>query len=272
MSLPQTEHTKLERDGPLLKLWLNRPELRNAMSKQMHEEILATFQSIRDDRSVRVVLIRGAGGSFCAGGDIKNMSASGAAPPPGARDELKESNRAFGRMMETVNTAPQAVICAVEGYAMGGGFGLACVGDVTIARDDALFAMSEVTLGIVPAAISPFVVKRIGLTAARRFGVSGARLNGKEAVEVGIAHLSVPDGPALEAAIVATANQILKCAPEAVAETKRLMHSAAGTASMSELLDYAAESFTNAVRGPEGREGTRAFVEKRKPSWVTTVG
>ena len=269
--LPQTEHIKLEREGPLLRLWLNRPEMRNAMSGQMTSEILATFQAIRDDRSVRVVVIRGAGGSFCAGGDIKNMSVSGTPPAPGARDELKEGNRRFGTMMETVNTAPQAVIAAVEGYAMGGGFGLACVADITIARQDALFAMSEVTLGIVPAAISPFVVKRIGLTAARRFGVSGARLNGAEAVAVGIAHQVVADGPALEAAIRDAANQILKCAPGAVAETKKLMFSAAGPTPMSELLDYAADSFTAAVRGAEGQEGTKAFVEKRKPAWAIKI-
>ena len=270
-ALPQTEHIKLEREGPLLRLWLNRPEMRNAMSGQMASEILATFQAIRDDRGIRVVLIRGAGGSFCAGGDIKNMSASGTPPAPGARDELKEGNRRFGSMMELVNAAPQAVVAAVEGYAMGGGFGLACVADVTIARQDALFAMSEVTLGIVPAAISPFVVKRIGVTAARRFGVSGARLNGAEAVAVGIAHQVVADGAALEAAIRDTVNQILKCAPGAVAETKKLMLSAAGPTPMTDLLDYAAESFTAAVRGAEGREGTTAFVEKRKPAWAIKI-
>ena len=270
-TLPQTEHIKLDREGPVLRLWLNRPEMRNAMSGQMTAEILATFEAIHNDRSVRVVVVRGAGGSFCAGGDIKNMSVSGTAPAPGQRDELREGNRRFGTMMQTVNTAPQAVICAVEGYAMGGGFGLACVGDITIARADALFAMSEVTLGIVPAAISPFVVKRIGLTAARRFGVSGARLNGAQAVAVGIAHEVAVDGPALEAAIVANINQILKCAPGAVAETKKLMHGAAGSTPMEELLDYAATSFTTAVRGAEGQEGTKAFVEKRKPVWAMKI-
>jgi len=174
-------------------------------------------------------------------------------------------------MLETVNAAPQAVIAAVEGYAMGGGFGLACVADITIATEDARFAMTEVTLGVVPAAISPFVVRRIGLTAARRFGVSGARLTGAEAREVGIAHLAVKDRAALDAAVTDAANQILQCAPEAVAETKRLMLRAAGPAPLSELLDQAAESFVRAVRGPEGREGTKAFVEKRKPAWATRI-
>jgi isohexenylglutaconyl-CoA hydratase len=266
--LPQTQHIRLEREGPVLRLWLDRPEVKNALSAQMAKEIIATFEAIRDDRSVRIVVLRGAGGTFCAGGDIKNMSASGTPPASGAKDELKEGNRRFGTMLELVNTAPQATIAAVEGFAMGGGFGLACVADVTIVRADALLAMTEVTLGIVPAAISPFVVRRIGLTAARRFGVSGARLDGAAARAIGIAHEVAADAAALEAMLDATIAQILRCAPGAVAETKKLMHRAASAAPMSELLDYAAESFTAAVRGEEGREGTRAFVEKRKPSWA----
>src|SRR5579864_6521537 len=226
--LPQTSHIRLDLRGPVLHLCLNRPEVRNALSQQMLTEILATFVAIADDRAVRVVVLRGSGGTFCAGADIKNLSTARAAPPPGATDEVKENNRRFGTMMETVNAAPQAVIAAVEGYAMGGGFGLACVADITIATADARFAMTEVTIGVVPAAISPFVVKRIGLTAARRFGVSGARLTGAEACAIGVAHLAVPDAAALDAAVREASNQILKCAPVAVATTKRLMLRAAG--------------------------------------------
>jgi isohexenylglutaconyl-CoA hydratase len=200
--LPKTEHIKLEPQGPVLRLWLNRPELRNALSAQMVREILATFAAIREDRGVRVVVLRGAGGTFCAGADIKNLARAIETPTAaGAADEAKQSNRRFGEMLETVNAAPQAVIAAVEGHAMGGGFGLACVADITIATEDARFAMTEVTLGVVPAAISPFVVRRIGLTAARRFGVSGARLTGAEAREVGIAHLAVKDSAALDASV-----------------------------------------------------------------------
>jgi isohexenylglutaconyl-CoA hydratase len=269
--LPRTSHIRLDLRGAVLHLWLDRPELRNALSAQMVGEIFATFAAIADDRSVRVVVLRGAGGTFCAGADIKNMAVVHEAPPAGVADEIKENNRRFGAMMETVNAAPQAVIAAVEGYAMGGGFGLACVGDVTIATADAQFAMTEVRIGVVPAAISPFVVKRIGLTAARRFGVSGARLTGIEACAIGVAHLTVADAAALDTAVRNACNDILKCAPGAVAATKRLMLRAAGPSPMAELLDDAAESFAAAVRSPEGREGTKSFVEKRKPSWVMQV-
>src|SRR6266545_4640452 len=220
LELPATAHIRLEPQGPVLRLWLDRPQLRNAMSGQMVREIFATFEAIRDDRNVRVVVLRGAGGTFCAGADIKNMAVAPEAPAAGARDELKESNRRFGAML---------------------------------------------------AAVSPFVVRRIGLTAARRLGVSGARLDGGGAREIGIAHLTVEGSTQMDAAIAAAIHQILQCAPEAVAETKRLMLRAAGPAPMAELLDQAAESFVRAVRSPEGREGTKAFVEKRKPAWATRI-
>lgn len=271
-TLPATTHIRLERDGPVLRLWLDRPEMRNALSADMVREIQATFDAIRDDANVRVVVIRGAGGTFCAGGDIKNMSTAGAAPlAAGMADELKAGNRRYGAMLLTIDEARQAVIAVVEGAAMGGGIGFASVADITLALDSAQFAMTEVRLGIVPAAISPFVVRRIGLTAARRFAVSGAKLSGIEARDVGFVHEVASDVAALETLLTAEINQILKCAPDAVAETKRLMLRAATNAPMTELLDRAADSFVTAVRGPEGREGTTAFVEKRKPTWVEKI-
>jgi len=271
LDLPRTSHIKLDLRGAVLHLWLNRPEARNALSPQMVREIMATFAAIAGDRAVRIVALRGSGGTFCAGGDIKSMSAVGEDPPPGAVDELKDNNRRFGAMLETVNAAPQVVIAAVEGFAMGGGFGLACVADFTIATADACFAIPEVTIGMLPAAVSPFVVQRIGLTAARRLGVSGARIDGSEAAAIGIANLTVKDAVALEAGVRDVCNQVLKSAPGAIAATKRLILRASGPGSISEVLDDAAAAFASAVRGPEGREGSKAFVEKRKPSWVTQV-
>lgn len=270
-TLPTTEHIRLDLHGPVLRLWFNRPETRNALSATMVREISETFAAIRDDRGIRVVVMRGAGGTFCAGGDIKGMQAAGQAQPPGAEDELKANNRRYGAMLETVNAAPQAVIAVVEGYAMGGGVGFASVADVTIAHAEAQFAMSEVLLGVVPAAISPFVVQRIGVTTARRLAVTAARFDAHQAHDLGFVHIVADDAAALDVATVETINQVLKCGPEAIAETKRLMLRASGPTPLPTLLDLAAESFAAAVRGAEGREGTRAFVEKRKPAWVTRV-
>src|SRR5579872_319131 len=193
VELPQTSHIRLDlRDG-VLHLWLNRPEIRNALSAQMVAEIAATFAAVAADRSVRIVVLRGAGGTFCAGGDISNMSVAPVAPLPGAPDELKDNNRRFGALLEAVNAAPQVVIAAVEGYAMGGGFGLACVADITIATAAARFALSEATIGVVAAAVSPFVVQRIGIAAARRVGLTASRIDGIQAQAIGLATLVVPD-------------------------------------------------------------------------------
>lgn len=269
--LPAVTQLRLERDGPVLRVWFNRPEVKNALSADMVRELQATFDAISTDRSVRVVVLRGAGGTFCAGGDIKNMQAASAPPAPGAPDETRASNRRYGAMLQTIDEAPQAVIAVVEGAALGGGIGFASVADITIAMHDAHFAMTEVMLGLVPAAISPFVVRRIGMTAARRFAVSGARLDGAGAVEVGFATEVASDSADLDRRVNAATNQILKCAPGAVAETKRLMLRAASGMPLKHLLDHAADSFANAVRSDEGREGTAAFSAKRKPGWVTKM-
>ena len=170
-----------------------------------------------------------------------------------------------------MNSAPQVVIAAVDGAAMGGGFGLACVADITIATADASFAMSEVTIGVVAAAISPFVVQRIGLTAARRLAVTGARLTGARPPRWASRILRSPTPPRLKRPCARPATRFSNVRPGAVAATKRLMVRAAGPSSLAELLDDAAERFAAAVRSPEGREGTSAFVEKRKPSWLVQV-
>ncbi|MGE0154966.1 MAG: enoyl-CoA hydratase/isomerase family protein [Reyranellaceae bacterium] len=272
MSAAEPSPIRVERAGPVLHLWLNRPEARNAMTRPMQREILALFESIRDDRSVRVVVIRGAGKTFSAGGDIKNMQAAGGQPAvPSAVDEVREGNRRGGLMLHTINTAPQVVIAVVEGFALGGGVGLSCVADITIAHAKATFALTEVTLGVVPATISPFVVGRIGLTQARYLGVTGARLSGVQAGAIGLAQIVAEDDDRLEAELKSVINRVLRCAPQAVAETKRLMLRAAGALEMETIRDLAADAFVRAVRGPEGREGTLAFVEKRKPGWVETI-
>lgn len=268
VQLPDTTTIRLDLRGPVLNLWLNLPEAKNPITSEMQREIVATLRAIAEDRSVRVVVIRGAGGTFSAGGNLKALQQAGLTmPQSGEPDPLREENRRFGMMMKMLDEAPQAVICVVEGHAFGGGFGLACIGDVTIAREDAQFSLSEVTLGLVPAAISPFVVRRIGLTAARRFAVSGARLSGRDAAALGIAHECAASVEALEASVEKAIGQILRCAPGAVAETKRLMLRAAGATPLDELLDAAADSFCAAVRSEEGREGVAAFLDKRPPTW-----
>jgi hypothetical protein len=159
-TLPDCNTLLLRRDGWRLHVTLNRPEARNAMSFAMLHELMAVFTAIAGDRSLRAVILRGAGGTFCSGGDIKDMAAArGAEPGPDGKDPLATTNRMFGRMLELVEAAPQAVIAVIEGNALGGGFGLCCVSDVAIASDDARFRLPETGLGVPPAQIAPFIVQ-----------------------------------------------------------------------------------------------------------------
>jgi isohexenylglutaconyl-CoA hydratase len=268
-TLPEAKTLVMTLSEGVLFVFFNRPEARNAMSRGLLEDIVRVFDAIRDDRSVRAVVLRGAGGNFCAGGDIKDMAASRAAMAkagPG-EDPIAEYNRQFGIMLNKVNTAPQATIAVCEGAVLGGGFGLACVADVTLAHVDANFGMPETGLGLAPAQIAPFVVQRIGLAQARRFGVCGARFHGDDAVRLGIAHETFKDETELTQKLGQTVKLIKRCAPQANADTKELMLK---TQRMEPdaIVDYAAKKFSQAVQGAEGAEGTMAFIEKRLPKWA----
>ncbi len=271
LELPTTQFLALRREGWVLHVTLNRPEVRNAMSFAMVEELISVFDEIADSSELRAVVIRGAGGTFCAGGDIKDMAAARMLPaggqPGDPDDPLTIGNRKFGTMLSVIEAAPQAVIVVVEGAAMGGGFGLACVADVTLTHAEASYRLPETSLGIPPAQIAPFIVRRIGLTQARRLAVTGGRIDGRRATELGIAHEAFDSHEALEHGLATVLSEIRKCAPKAVAVTKDLMLSALSD-NLEVLLDRGARDFAKAVRGAEGTEGTMSFVQKRSPSWA----
>ncbi len=269
--LPETKQLALERSGAVLSVTLNRPEVRNAMSFAMVEELIAVFDALEDTQDIRAVVLRGAGGNFCAGGDIKDMAQVRMLPVPeqpgGPDDPMTIANRKFGTMLSVIETAPQAVVAIAEGAVMGGGFGLACVADVTLAHAGATFRLPETSLGIPPAQIAPFIVRRVGLTQARRLAVTGGSLDGHAAKAIGIVHEVYADGEALETGLAATLADIRRCAPGAVAVTKDLVISSLSE-NIEVLLDRGARDFAKAIRGPEGQEGTMAFIEKRAPSWA----
>ncbi len=267
MTLPQTQHLRLSLEDGVLTVLLDRPEVRNAMSLHTVSELEAAFAAVADRRDVRVVVLRGAGGNFCAGGDIKDMAAARGKPPgEEGKDALAVVNRRFGEVITTVDRAPQAVVAVCEGAVLGGGFGLACVADVTLTAADAKFGLPETGLGIPPAQIAPFLVRRLGLSQARRLAVTGGRFHGNQALAIGLAHAVADTTDALEAELAQTLQQVLRCAPAAVATTKALMNDA-GVVEHEALLDRAAELFAAAARGPEGIEGMTAFMQKRRPNW-----
>ena len=268
MTLPMTPSLLTRVDNGVLHVSINRPEARNAMNEQVLTDLIAVFGSLASRGDLRVVILRGTGGNFCAGGDIKDFARIRQIVAEPGTDPVAGFNRRGGEMLELIDTVPQATIAVVEGAVLGGGFGLACVADVTIAHKDAGFGLPETGLGVLPAQIAPFVVRRIGLAQARRLGVCGARFDGAEAVRLGLAHFVEADGAALEARLADVLKQILRCAPKANAETKRIML-AVGRQPLAQVLDDAAIRFSAALRGPEAAEGTRAFIEKRLPGWAT---
>ncbi|MFN8481854.1 MAG: enoyl-CoA hydratase-related protein [Anaerolineae bacterium] len=252
----------VERHGSAARVLLNRPDARNAMSQQMIADLLDYFTVIRDDRSLRVVVLGGAGGTFCAGGDIREMSASVTA----TREEQLANIARLDDMLLAVNQAPQVVVAEVTGAALGGGVGLVCVADIALAADNAALGFPEVRLGIVPAIVSPYVVARIGLGQARRLMLTGALLNGTQAAAVGLVTQAHP-ADALTDAVNAVVRDALKASPSALAACKALLFEVAGR-HPRDTEGYRVDLLHRLQTGDEGQEGLRAFVEKRKPAWT----
>ncbi|WP_028620708.1 enoyl-CoA hydratase/isomerase family protein [Pseudomonas sp. Ant30-3] len=262
-ALPVCQTLLLELHNGVLHITLNRPDSRNAMSLQMVAELRSVLVTVRDDRSVRALVIGGAGGHFCAGGDIRDMAEARAQGASAYRD----LNRAFGALLQEVQHAPQVVITVLQGAVLGGGLGLACVSDVALADHQAQFGLPETSLGLLPAQIAPFVVQRIGLTQARRLALTAARFDGIYARQIGLVHFVEHDPQALAERLDEVLAHVLCCAPEANARTKKFLLASARQPSDA-LLDEAATGFSEAVTGAEGIEGTMAFMQKRKPGWA----
>lgn len=262
------ETLELHTQGPILHLWLNRPEVCNAMSELMVSELKQVFQALSTNHDIRAVILRGKNGNFCAGADIKDMGRLRLSAAQGDTAVFARFNRQFGDLMQLVNEAPQIVVAVIEGAVLGGGFGLACVSDVAICHSQAQFGLPETGLGIIPAQIAPFIVQRIGLTQARRLALLGMRFDGTTAQRLGLVHEAIDHPAALESALHDLEQQIRRTAPEASRVTKALLQRV-GQQELHSLLDQAAEEFGRAVSGPEGQEGTMAFVQKRLPSWAS---
>lgn len=246
----------LEPHNGALHITLNRPASRNAMSLEMVNELREVLAQL--DCQVRALVISGAGGHFCAGADVKDMITAG--------DQLQALNRAFGTLLQAVEAVPQVVIVVLQGAVLGGGFGLACVSDIAIADHQAQFGLPETSLGLLPAQIAPFVVKRIGLTQARRLALTAARFDGVEAQRLGVVHFVEADAQALAERLDEVLGQVLRCAPGANGRTKALLLASVDEP-LEQVLDRGAQWFAEAVTGVEGIEGTQAFVQRRKPSW-----
>lgn len=260
-------HTLLfeRRDGAAF-VTLNRPASRNAMSLEMVRELIEALDQAAQT-GARMVVLQGAGGHFCSGGDIKDMSAP--APSDGGPDPIIEVSTRFGEMCAIYAASDLPIVALVEGAVMGGGFGLACVADVTIARETAVFRLPETGLGIVPAQIEPFLLERLGYSQAKRLCVTGGKVTAQEALDIGLVHFLADGEEAVSERLAKVMGDIRKCAPQAVAATKRLLRKGRH-AEPADLIGHAAEVFTSAVRSAEGAEGMTAFIEKRPAKWAVS--
>jgi methylglutaconyl-CoA hydratase len=251
----------LSLDGPVAHIVLARPEVRNAfdaaMVRELHDAVGAA--SARDD--VRVIVLAGRGSVFCAGADLEWMRMAASFT---REENLADARRLF-ELYETIDRSPKAVLAAVQGAALGGGAGLAAVADVVVAEEGAQFGFTEVRLGLVPAVISPYVIRKIGVSAARELFLTGERFPAARAAAIGLVHrVARPDG--LDAAVDGRVRELLQAAPGAVASAKALIRSVAGRP-VESVRELVCERIAERRASLEGQEGLRAFLEKRRPDW-----
>lgn len=251
----------ITRDGPVARVTLNRPDVRNAFNEELIAELTAWTDS-RGWGDARVVVMAGAGKMFCAGADLAWMSKMMGY----SREENVRDARMLGRMFEALNAMPVPLIGRIHGAALGGGAGLAAICDIVVAADDAVFGFTEAKLGIVPAVISPFAIAKIGQSAARELFLTAARFSAARAKDIGLVHAVTPLAD-LDTVIDTYTRELLTSAPGAVAGAKALIAHVAGRmpANVGELT---AEAIARHRVSDEGQEGMRAFLEKRKARWA----
>ena len=243
---------RIERDGELLKVTLARPERRNAFDAALIAELTQAF----GDVDARAVLLAGDGPSFCAGADVEWQRAS---IDLSYEENVEDALRLY-RMLATLDACPAPVVARVQGYALGGGSGLVACADIAVAAEDATFGFSEVKLGIIPAVISPFVLPRIGVGAARRYFLTGERFDAATALRIGLVHEAVP-ASTLDDAVSQILAELATSGPQAAREAKRLLREGPRD-------EETARVAARLRASEEGQEGLRAFLARRPPSWA----
>ena len=253
---------EIERRGPAAWLWLNRPELRNALNGELQDLLLKAFKDLESEKNIRVLVLAGRGAAFCAGGDLARMEQ--AAKMTKARSKA-EAGR-FAKLLYRMHAYPKPLIARVHGPAFAGGMGLVAACDLVVAAEEAEFCLPEVRIGLVPAMISPYLVRAIGEQQARRYILTGERLAAREAHRIGFVHEWVPVAE-LDARVDKLAAQLAQCGPEALARSKKLLARVAKAPISPKLGTETAMVLADVRAGDEAREGIRSFLEKRRPKW-----
>jgi methylglutaconyl-CoA hydratase len=241
---------------------LDRPETKNAMAQPLMRELRTAANELAEDSAVRVIVLTGAGDIFSAGGDLKGMSQQATNTREGRLADATE----FATVLMELDRLPKPLIGRINGSAFGGGLGLISICDIAIGLADSTFRLSEVTLGLIPATISPFVVAKIGVPNARRIMLNAHKLDGVAAERLGLLDVVVDTTEELDQAVEREVASVLHCAPGAVANAKKLIQFVS-THGAEENLAYTATALADAWESAEIREGIDAFVNKRKPKW-----
>jgi len=261
--MPEYKTIQVSVENSVATVTLNRPEIRNAFNEVMLAELIEVFGRLRGDHEVRVVVLTGAGKSFCAGADLVWMKR---VISYSYDENLQDSNQ-ISECMHRLYTLPQPTLARVNGAAIGGGMGLVSACDIVIASDKAVFSLSEVKLGLVPACISPYVLKRAGEARCREFFLTGERLTADRALAAGLINRAVPHDD-LDRAVGELVEQLLTCGPHAQATCKDLL-AKLPEITLEEAKGYTAHVIASLRVSDEGQEGANAFLEKRAPAWRT---
>jgi methylglutaconyl-CoA hydratase len=260
--LGQYEHLTTKSDGPVETVYLNRPEAHNALDPALISSLTRCFEDLAESERVRVVVLAGEGPSFCAGADVGYMWQTAELS---YEENLKDSRR-LAAMFRAVDECPKPVVVKVRGAAMGGGAGLVAAADVVVAEEGTRFAFSEVRLGIAPATIAPYVLRKIGPSHARSLFLTGERFGAARAREIGLVHESVPSDE-LDAAVEETVGRLLQGGPHAQAAVKGLLRQLE-TVEPMDAPGLMSRLISELRIGEEGQEGLAAFLEKRQPRWT----
>ena len=258
---------QIERRGPAAWLWLNRPEVRNALNGELQDFLLKAFKELESEKNTRVLILAGRGQAFCAGGDLSRMEQASKT----TRTKSKREAGRFAKLLYRMHTYPKPLIARVHGAAFAGGMGLVAACDLVVAAEEAEFCLPEVRIGLVPAMISPYIVRAMGEQQARRYVLTGERLAAREAQRLGFVHECVPAAE-LDAAVERIVSALAKAGPRALAQAKKLLARIAAAPIGPKLAARTAALLAKVRAGPEAREGIRSFLEKRAPAWSALSG
>ena len=254
-------HLTSDRDGSVERLTLNRPDVRNALNDEMVAELTHWAARVREHRDLRVAVMSGAGSSFSAGADLGWMART----VDYTHEQNTQDAAALSTMFLALDSLPIPLVGRVQGAALGGGAGLAAICDIVVADERAIFGFTEVQLGLIPAVISPFVLAKIGRSAARELFLSGTRFSATRAREIGLVH-QVVTADRLDDTVAQYVSAVCAAGPEAVAAAKALIRDVSDRP-IEQVSTMTAQAIAARRVSSEGQEGLRAFLEKRKPKW-----